>query len=216
MSLTAIEKATSKLAPGRAPYYIEAHLVKALLLIDTEGAIGRVRLSKTIGLGEGTVRTLIKHLEKADLIKTSRKGILPTEAGRRLIQDLKARMGEKKQISRSDLTVGPFNVAILVRNAAPFVRKGLEQRDAAIKVGALGATTLVFQREKLKMPFGNEDAAENDAALLEKLVSELSPRENDVVIIGTANDRSTAELGALAAALETMKAAHGNVGKKGK
>jgi len=200
-----LERAAAKLAPGRAPYFVEAHLVKALLTIDAEGPVGRVKLSKTLGLGEGATRTLIKHVENQRLIKTSRAGIVLTNSGKRLASNLKSRIGREVEIPKSSLTVGPFNVAILVKNAADAIKGGLEQRDAAIKVGALGATTLIFTRGGLNMPLVNEDIFRDLPAIREALVSELSPQENDVIIIGSANDKSTAELGAIAATLGTLK-----------
>ena len=85
------------------------------------------------------------------------------------------------------------------------MKHGLEQRDAAIKIGALGATTLVFSRGKLNMPGIEEDAFKGDPRIRVELISKLQPRENDVIIIGSANDKLTAEYGAIAAALETLK-----------
>ena len=94
-----LERATAKLAPGRAPYFIEAHLVKALMIIDDEGPVGRVKLSKTLGLGEGTARTLIKHLENEKLIKISKAGITLTSSGNKLTANLKSRIGKEIEIS---------------------------------------------------------------------------------------------------------------------
>jgi len=203
-----IERAAGKLAPGRAPYFAEAHLAKALLTIDTEGAVGRVKLSKTLGLGEGAVRTLVKHLENEGLIEVSRAGIVLTKFGKKLLSDLKSRVSETIEIPKSSLTVGPFNVAILVKKAANTIKGGLEQRDAAIKVGALGATTLIFSHGRLNMPKVDEDIFKYAPAIRETIVSKLKPQENDVVMIGSANDKLTAEFGAIAATFETLKAAN--------
>jgi predicted transcriptional regulator len=203
--LTILEKAAAKLAPGRAPYFVEAHLVKALMTIDDEGTVGRVKLSKTLGLGEGTIRTLIKHLENEKLIKISKAGIASTSSGKKLATDLKSRISKGIEVPRSSLTVGPFSVAILVKNAADAVRGGVEQRDAAIKIGALGATTLIYRRGKLNMPLVEEEIFRDQPTTHEVMTSKLKPQEDDVIIIGTANDKSTAELGAIAATLETLK-----------
>jgi len=200
-----LERAAAKLAPGRAPFFIEAHLVKALMTIDYEGSVGRVKLSKTLGLGEGTIRTLIRHLENEKLIKISKAGIALTSSGKKLTTDLKSRISKEIEIPRSSLTVGPFNVAILVKNAAYAIRGGVEQRDAAIKIGALGATTLIYRRGKLNMPLVEEDIFRDQPKTHEVMASKLKPQEDDVIIIGTANDKSTAELGAIAAVLETLK-----------
>ena len=201
-----LERATAKLAPGRAPFFIEAHLVKALMMIDSEGPVGRVKLSKTLGLGEGTIRTLIKHLENEKLIEISKAGIALTSSGKKLTANLKSRISKEIEIPRSSLTVGPFNVAILIKNAAGAIKGGVEQRDAAIKIGALGATTLIYSRDRLNMPIVDEDVFRHVPTVCEALISKLKPQENDVIIIGSANDKSTAELGAIAAALETLKA----------
>ncbi len=195
------------MAPGRVPYFIEAHIVKALRTIDDEGPVGRVKLSKALGLGEGMIRTLIKHLINEGLIETSRAGIVLTKSGKKLSFDLKSRISEAIEIPRSSLTIGPLNIAILVKNAADTIKGGVEQRDAAIKVGALGATTLAFRHGELNMPLGNHDAFKDIPAIREGLISGLNPQENDVIIIGSANDKSTAELGAIAATLETLQVA---------
>jgi predicted transcriptional regulator len=186
---------------------MEAHIVKALRTIDYEGPVGRVKLSRALGLGEGMIRTLIKHLINEGLIETSRTGIVLTKSGKKLSLDLKSRISESIEAPQSSLTVGPLNIAILVKNAADTIKGGIEQRDAAIKVGALGATTLVFKHGKLSMPLENQDAFKDIPTIREGLISGLNTQENDVIIIGTANDKSTAELGAIAATLETLKAA---------
>jgi predicted transcriptional regulator len=207
--LEVIESAASKIAPGRAPYFVEAHLVKALTLIDAEGPVGRVTLSKTLELSEGTVRTLIRHLEKGGLIRPSKSGIALTNSGKKLCSILKSRISQPAQIPKSSLTVGAFNAAVLIKDAMDSVKTGLEQRDAAIKVGASGATTLIFSKGKLNMPLVKEDIFSSAPTLRKMLVSKLNPQENDVIIIGSAEDKSTAELGALAAALETLELAKG-------
>ena len=204
--LQVIENAASKIAPGRAPYFIEAHIVKALIIISSQGPVGRVNLAKALGLGEGSIRTLIRHLEKAELIKTSREGILLTGTGKKLTFSVESMISEAVEVPRSALTVGAFNMAILVRSAAGLVGAGLEQRDAAIKVGAQGATTLIFSNSRLTMPLVKEDIFRDAPKVCEKLLSELKPQENDVIVIGSAHYRLAAEFGAIAAALETLKA----------
>jgi predicted transcriptional regulator len=203
--LQAIEDAAIKIAPGKAPYFIEAHIVKALMIISRK-PVGRVSLAKALGLGEGSIRTLVKHLEKAGLIDTSREGIVLTRSGQELVSSLKSRISEIIEVPKSALTVGAFNVAVLVRGVADSVKSGLEQRDAAIKVGAQGATTLICSNGRLSMPLTNEDVFRELPKVRDMIISKLTPKEDDIVVIGSAGDKSTAELGAIAAALETLKA----------
>jgi len=204
-ALAVLERAAAKLAPGRAPYFMEAHLVKTLMTIETEGPIGRVKLSKTLGLGEGTMRTLIRHFENEGLVETSKAGITLTKSGKNIASSLKSRISEQIDVPRSSLTVGLYNVAVLVKNVAQAVKGGVEQRDAAIKMGASGATTLSYSHGKLRMPMVDEDVFRDSPIIREALVLKFKPLEGDVIIIGSADDRSTAQLAALAAALETIK-----------
>lgn len=203
--LQVIEDAASKIAPGRAPYFIEPHVVKALTTIDRQGPLGRTKLAKTLGLGEGSIRTLIRHLDKEGLIEVTREGIVLTSSGASLVASMRSSLSQSIKIPKGALTVGAFNMAILVKDAAGGVRTGLEQRDAAIKVGALGATTLIFSNGRLTMPSVDEDIFRDSPRIREIIVSQLKPQEKDVTLIGSANDMLTAEFGAIAAALETLK-----------
>ena len=203
--LEVIERVASKIAPGRAPSFNEAQVVKALEIIGAYGTVGRIRLSKELGLGEGATRTLLKHLKKEGLIEGSRRGITFSEYGEKIFSNLRSKISEGIEVPNSALTVGPFNMAVLVRDTAHRVRKGVEQRDTAIKAGALGATTLIFSRNKLTMPSSEEDVFKGISSVHDMLVSKLSPKENDVIIIGSGENKTSAEIGAKMAALELLK-----------
>ena len=204
-SLEVLEKVAEKLAPGRVPTFSGVHIVMALETIDSGKAVGRMKLSKTLGLGEGVTRTLVKHLGKEGLVNVSRSGIVLSESGGKLLSDLRSKIRGETEIPKSSLTIESFNVAILVRHAADAVTCGLEQRDTAIKAGASGATTLVFSHNKLVMPGIGKDIFHNIKSIHDVLISALKPEEDDVIIIGSADDRFTAEFGARAAALKLLK-----------
>lgn len=204
-SIRVIERVARKIAPGRIPSFVEAHVIKALEIISAVEVIGRGRLSEILGLGGGTTRTLVRHLGREELIKISRSGMILSNFGEKVFSELRSRISKEIEIPKSPLTVGSFNIAILVRNVASLVKYGVEQRDAAMKVGALGATTLVFSGNKLTMPGIGENVFKNIQPLQGMLISEFKPRENDVIIIGSARDRRSAEFGAKAAAFELLK-----------
>jgi predicted transcriptional regulator len=204
-ALRVIENVASKIAPGRAPSFIGVHVIKALETISAGEGVGRIKLSETLGLGGGAIRTLVRHLRNEGIIEVSRSGIVLSEFGEKVFSDLRSRISEEIEIPKNPLTVGSFNMAVLVRNAAVSVKYGVEQRDAAIKAGALGATTLVFSRNKLTMPRVREDIFQNIQPIYDTLISKLKPRENDVIIIGSANEKRAAEFGAKTATLELLK-----------
>ncbi len=203
--LQVIERVAAKIAPGRAPSANEAQVVKALEIIGAHETVGRIRLSKALALGEGATRTLLKHLKKEGLIEGSRRGIMLSKHGEKLFSSLRSKISEGTEIPKGSLTVGPFNVAVLVRDVAHKVKRGIEQRDAAIKAGALGATTLVFSGNQLIMPFSEEAVFENISSIHSMLISELGPKENDVIIVGSGKNKTSAEIGAKMAALELLK-----------
>jgi len=203
--LEVIDRVTRKIAPGPAPSFNEAHVVKALEIIGKYGIVGRIRLSKELGLGEGTTRTLLKHLKNEGITRSSRSGISFSDGGERLFSDLRSKLSEGVEVPSSPLTVGPFNIAILVRDSAQAIRSGMEQRDIAIKSGASGATTLVFSGNKLSLPTGEEDLSARMPSLHNKLVTKLNPNENDVIIVGSGENRELAEIGAKMAAIKLLK-----------
>ncbi len=203
--LEVIEKVSGKLAPGREPTFTEVHIVKTLETLGAREPVGRIRLSKILGLGEGETRTLVRHLRSGDVIEVSRAGIVLSEFGKELLSDLRSNLSREMEVPESSLTVGPYNMAVLIKNAADSVKYGLEQRDAAIKAGASGATTLVFRNKRLTMPGVSEDVFQSIQSIHDMLVAELRPEEGDVIIIGSADDKRTAEFAARTAALKLLK-----------
>jgi predicted transcriptional regulator len=204
--LEVLESVSGKLAPGRTPMFTEVHIIKTIEILGAGEPVGRIRLSKILGLGEGETRTLVRHLRNEDVIEVSRTGIVLSEFGKDLLSDLRSILREEVELPESSLTVGPCNIAVLVKDAADSVKYGLEQRDAAIKAGALGATTFIFRSNRLRMPGVSEDVFRNMQLIHDMLVAKLKPEEDDVIIIGSADDKQTAEFAAKTAALKLLKA----------
>jgi DNA-binding PadR family transcriptional regulator len=181
-------------AVGPLPRFAETQVRRALELIAENEPIGRKRLVEELSIGEGSVRTILDRLKRDGLIKSSRRGHELTARGRRRIR---AKAGKFVQVDAGGLTVGRVDIATLVRGAASKVKRGIEQRDEAIKAGADGATVLVFRHGKIRFP---DEFARVKRGLAETLVKTFNPRERDVIIIGTAQDPAKAEEGAKAAA----------------
>lgn len=202
--LEIISRVAAKTAPGRLHTFAEAHIIKALEEIGFQRAVGRVKLSRDLQLGAGETRTLIKHLRKEGLIEVSKSGITLSATGRRLIFRLRSFMSDQVDVASTPLTVAPFNVAIRIKGVSDSIRYGLEQRDAALLAGARGATTLIFNKNILMIPGTKENVSKRDPRLLATL-SKLDLKEGDVVIIGSADEKIEAELGAKTASLELLK-----------
>ncbi len=147
------------------------------------------------------MRTLIRRLKALDLIETTRGGMSLTLIGESLLNELNEVIKAADFPSMS-ITVGVANFAVLIKGAASKVKRGIEQRDAAIIVGAQGATSLVMQDGRLRMP-GMEETFD---AEIESIIHErMEIFEGDVLIIGSSNDSFLAEIGAKSAALMLLE-----------
>ncbi len=155
-------------------------------------------------MGEGATRTLIERLKDYDLISVDRVGCVFTEKGAKLWDSFSTVFSRKVVLGKSGLTLAAFNVALMVKRCGGKVRFGMEQRDAALLMGAKGATTLIFKDGKLMFPLEDRDVAEDFPKINRKLVGSLEPEENDVIVIGSADTLEKADYGALAAALSLL------------
>ncbi len=186
---------------GPAPRFARFHVWKALRAIGRSGPVGRQKLSLVLGLGEGSVRTIVNFLTARGLVLADEAGMRLTAKGAREVEAAGFSMAT---VNARGLCVGDCDVAVLVRGKAGLVRDGLRQRDEAVKAGAAGATTLVFRSGRLLMPPGTDmDTGYPQLARQVRAAFEL--REGDVIVIGSAGDLRAAEDGALAAAVELIE-----------
>ena len=180
-------------AIGPLPRFAEVHVRMALELIAERKTIGRKQLAEELGVGEGSMRTILNQLKKRGLITSSRGGHALTTKGKRFL----GKPLEFVQIDAGNITVGNFDVATIIRGAAKKVKRGIEQRDEAIKVGAQGATVLIFKAGKFQFPDGFFEVEKEKSVAL---IKAFSPRDGDVIVIGSARDAVNAEAGTRAAA----------------
>jgi len=204
-TLEVIDRVTKKIELAPFPSFTPTHVFMIIEALGLSAPIGRTKLSSMLQLGEGATRTLVKRLQREGIIKSTKFGSVLTDFGKKIFLDLSSRVSEGLDIPPSKYTLGRFNVAILVKDSAKSIGYGVEQRDAAIKAGALGATTLIYDKDKFVMPGAQEDAFKDLPEIRKMLIERLKPKKGDSIIIGSADDEKTAKLGAKAAALETLK-----------
>lgn len=183
-----------------------AHVCCALLLIGDEEAVGRIQLSKKLGLGEGMVRTIIRHLSNAGIIKSTREGCTLTPKGLSLYRRLRNRFSNAFTIDAKQLSLDSASTAVLVKGVAGRVRQGIEQRDAAVRTGAAGACTLLMKNERFVMPMGSDEWKLNDDdTIVKELKDMFHPKENDVIIIASAREKRLVNYAAIAAGLTLVE-----------
>ena len=192
-----LKNASGKSSTGATSSFTPAHVLIALEGISLGKSIGRQKLSRRLRLGEGMMRTLVRRLKALDLIETSRGGMSLTPVGESLLNELNGVI-KAADFPPTPITVGVANFAVLVKGAASKVKRGIEQRDAAIMVGAQGATSLIMQDGRLRMPGMDETIG----AEIERIIQErMELFEGDAIIIGSSDDLFLAEIGAKSAAL---------------
>ena len=181
------------------------HVFKTLQLIEVYGHVSREMLCDELELGEGATRTLMKHLKMQNLIESTSAGTKMSKKGNALFNEFLSSIPYESSLSKCSITLGKHNYAVLVKQMGSTVKSGIEQRDAAIKMGASGATTLLFMDNKFFIPLTGFDALQNEFRLSKQLIETLHPEDGDVIIIGTdEHSEKKAEFAAKSAALMTI------------
>ncbi len=194
-----LEKITSEKAPGPSPTFSVFHILRAIELM-AEKTIGRSKLAENLNVGEGATRTIIGRLKDAGLVATSKAGCSLTNKGWKLWEKYKSIFEKKVEIGKNELTLADYNFAILMKNRGHKIKSGMEQRDAAIIMGARGAVTIMFKGGHLILPFISSDVAKDFPKAARQITDFLCPKENDVVVVVSADSLEKAEYGAFAAA----------------
>ncbi len=180
---------------GPQRQFDRVHILRTLLILEKEGRIGRKELVKKLGLGEGSVRSVLKYLMEKDYVTSAvAKGHNLSKKGEEFVTTLHNFVLGPKIIDAKDLTIGGKDVAVLVKDTAKNVRLGINERDAAIKIGSLGATVLIVKNNELIFPDQTELKIRND-----NLYKSYDFREGDVLLIGTDNSYEKAENAVIAA-----------------
>jgi hypothetical protein len=175
-------------------------------LMKDNRRVSRVLLCKELGLGEGAVKTLVKHMKTDDLIATTNGGTRLTSRGKAIWKALASSIPAETSLPKCTVALGKFNHAVLLKNLSYVIKSGIEQRDAAIKMNGIGATTLLYKEKKLVMPTNiNQNSLKKEPEIRKLLIEKLKPEQEDVIIIGSSdNDSRTAEMAAKNAALSTL------------
>jgi len=202
--LRLLSKVAERYAPSRLLSFDSVHVLKTMQLMENKKRISRSLLIRELGLGEGSVKTLVKHMKMSGLVENSNAGMWSTNKGKAVYAKLHGAIPNEMDIFKCSIALGKFNYAVLVKDIAYNIRSGIEQRDAAIKLGAVGATTLIFKNGRLLMPNTREDLLRNNPKIHSLIIKKLEPKDNDVIIIGSSENKKTAELAAKSAALYTI------------
>ncbi|MEQ9714309.1 MAG: DUF4443 domain-containing protein [Candidatus Asgardarchaeum sp.] len=186
--------------PQLKPYLI----FQSIYEIGSKSRIGRYSLSKEIGLSESTARTLLKFLKREGLIiSIPKSGHRLSNVGLEIFEHLKKYIGSVKEIEElEEFRPAKYAIGILIRGASKYIKKGLEERDDAVRAGAKGATIIVYERNTFSVPSVYPELVGEEKNILIKI---FSPSDGDVIAIVFADNRSSVKQAAFAVAYYLLK-----------
>ncbi len=200
MDIKSLVRQASPKPFGPRPAFAEVDVLRALWLLSARPA-GRKALADALSLGEGSMRSLLQFFSRRRLVSSSPMGCSLTAHGAKWKESLEK---EVRSVGWMEASVLSFNLpafALCVKSAAPKLGKGIEQRDAAVREGAFGATVLSCAGGRLVFP-GTSEGVEK--ALAARLAGLTMAQKGDALVLSYASNKAAAERGAWAAALTLL------------
>lgn len=200
--LPVLRNISSTRPQGPSRTFTELQVIRTILILGERKVLGRTLLSRLLNTGSGAIRTLINDLEVHDIIRVERTGCMLTKKGQDIHRNITEKILLIDKIDAGRLSVADYDAAVIVKNASKLIHRGIEQRDAAIRVGAKGATTLIYEDGKFVIPMGSLDCAkEFPSNIWNVFETTLNLVNGDVIIVSSADEKEVAVYGVLAGAL---------------
>jgi predicted transcriptional regulator len=174
-----------------------------LIKVIDKDEVGRYRLTKELGLGEATIRTLLRHLRNFDILTKGEKGHKLTERGEEIFNYISSKVVEEGKII-TPFRLGDYEYFIHIRGSVQDIGSGVKQRDTALLAGAHGALTLQFVNNSLIFPDSKEKLSKRNPKFDRILMGRLNLIEGDIVTIVGARDHIRARRSAYAILLSLI------------
>ena len=181
---------------GNTPNFTKIDVLRCFLRFNKN--ISRQELSKEMGLGEGTIRTMLEILKHKKLLDSNKKGHFLSKNGEKILGQINSFVKSIKSIKSKSLYPDLEKIGVQLKGNFR-LKETYKLRDMAVKHGAEGALILKFD-SKLYAPESNY---EQDYKWLEKL---FDFSRDDVLAISFSREKRKAENGALAIATELNRA----------
>lgn len=176
------------------------HIWKALYALSRR-KLGRQRLAEIVGVGEGSVRSIISILLQDNLISVRQNGMFITPEGKKHLEEISLR---SVSVPNNPFFPGENNIAFIVRGKGSKVGNGLELRDIAVRHGSTAVTTIIQRKGRLMVApdYNLEDEYPDVVKLIRRLFPEMKGR--DAIIVSSGMSPEEAEEGGFFAALHLV------------
>ena len=203
ISVEEILEGWRKTERGPKPRLSQVQLFSALYFINEHAPIGRYDLAEQIHENQGVIRGLLERLLEHRLVDSSKAGARTTEQGRRTLKEFLADHGisELRKLNIPSLVNAPHTYGSHLRQTGRKTDRVIELRDIAVRMGALGAMTILRGKRGLTFPRDNESLNKLYPEAAATIESQLPSKEGEVILLAFAEDEYAALAGVLAVSL---------------
>jgi predicted transcriptional regulator len=182
---------------GNKTNFEEEDIIRTFLLIK-ERPVSRAELVEKIGLGEGSIRTILDILKGRELLDSDNKGHYLSTKGKEKQKEIKKEFAELKKLELQEYK-GLKSCGLLIKNHK---RKKItiDLRDEAIRNGSYSAILFQYEKEGLNIPLIEFDYKTENPKDYEELMKNFSFEKGDLLIVTFAKDYKTCENSAIAVA----------------
>lgn len=180
--------------------FTDADVYYSLYLLADGKRLGRKKLAELVGVGEGSMRRILEKFRDWNFVCIKQTGISITKAGLTFLDQIPIRLID---VNLGDSVKGEFSQGVIVYGVAQKIVNGMEQRDAGIKAGADGCTTIVIRDGKLMIP-PDWNMDEQTPELAYKIRKKSGITEDDALIVGSGSSKIIAIEAGLNAAFELI------------
>ncbi len=187
--------------PGPQSHFQEYHFELVLRYIGKNEPIGRNKLASDLGLGSGSIRSIMKALKKENLIDSNPKGHSLTDLGKAIVKGFKELIPDLSHEIEPppEMGISEFHEVILIKKVADKIKIGMDQTIAALKIDAKGALTILFKNDTFIIPELFPDLSKKFPIFINTLKKQYEFEENDVLVVGSGDSYTQALQGAWAA-----------------
>lgn len=180
--------------------FTDADAFLLLEMVSRNHGMSRRELSRSLGLGEGSVRTLVEKLKESDLLCVKQTGITIRPQGSEILRSLGMRTVE---ISVGEYVMGDHQFGAIVNDSSEKVFNGIDQRNIVIRTGGEGCTTWV-NRDGRTIMLPDWDVDIHDPSLSKTIRDNAKMGDGDVLIVAGGDTERVAMISAVTAALDLV------------
>ncbi len=200
--LELLSKASSE-RRGVKPRYGRAEVYKTLLILAHEGPLGRLKIAEKIGLGEASVKTMLRRLKELELVDVDPvAGAYLTSKGEEVVKTLFEVMNPPITMDLYETARWPNSKILVLRRAASLLKKinVLDIRDELIRRGAKAALIIVVENRIPKLAGAEEFTSEE----IKRIAKTAGASDNDLVLVAWSPEPSNSEKALIEVALDLL------------